>query len=583
MPHTTASTLKLAYGVASSAGRRPDNQDFAAPVLPPEPALSLRGAAFVVADGVGGHLGGRVAAELTVGAFLEGYYNLSDTLGIETLAARSLAAINSWIHAQGHQDPQLSGMATTFTAAILRGQALHIVHVGDSRVYRLRTQHCEVLTEDHTLKQPDLQHVLYRAVGLEQQVRADHQVLDTQAGDRLLLCTDGIYGVLRTDTLKTLLASGAEPQILADRIVATALQHGSQDNLTALVIDIQSVPATDRQQLEALLDSLPLRAPPKPGTEIDGFRLIRIISEGRYSRLILAERIQDTASEKTGRPVVLKFPQPQVASELDYRRAFAREALIGTRVHSPWVAEILSMPTERQSCLYSVMPFYQGQTLSTYIEQHHPIDLIAGTAIALKLCKAVYALHRQRIIHRDIKPDNVLLLNDKGLKLLDLGVARLPGWEENLVDDAPEAIPGTASYMAPEQFTGERGTTATDVYALGVTLFYLFTRTYPYGEIEPFTHPRFSKRKSLSDLRPDLPLWLSTLLDKTLSVHPHERPQDSMELAFELEQGLSGGAHGLPVFKPLLQRNPLMFWQGVSLFLFLSLIVLVWLYAHATH
>lgn len=525
-------------------------------------------------------MGGRVAAELTVRAFLEGYYSLPDTLGIETLAARSLAAINSWIHAQGRQDPQLNGMATTFTAAILRGRALHIVHVGDSRVYRLRTQHCEILTDDHTLKQPDLHHVLYRAVGLEQQVRADHQVLDTQAGDRLLLCTDGIYSVLRTNTLKTLLASGAEPQVLADRIVATALQQGSQDNVTALVIDIQSVPATDRRQLEAVLDTLPLRDPPKPGTEIDGFRLIRTISEGRYSRLILAESTQASTSEKSSRPVVLKFPQPQVASELDYRRAFVREALIGTRVHSPWVAEILSLPAERQSCLYSVMPFYHGQTLGTYIDRHQPIDLTTGCTIALKLCKAVYALHRQRIIHRDIKPDNVFLLDDMGLKLLDLGVARLPGWEEEQPEDQPDPIPGTASFMAPEQFSGERGAIATDVYALGVTLFFMFTRTYPYGEIEPFTHPRFVKRKLLSELRPDLPLWLGRLLDKTLSSRPDERPQDSMELAFELEQGMNGGAQGLPAPKSLLQSNPLLFWQSLSFLLSAALLIMIWLHAH---
>lgn len=580
MGKDSATTLTLTYGFASQPGRRSDNQDFVASVLPTDPELSLRGATFVIADGVGGHLGGRVAAELTVRAFLEGYYNLPDTLGIEMLAARSLAAINSWIHAQSRQDPNLSGMATTLTAAILRGRALHIIHVGDSRVYRLHAGRCELLTEDHTLKQPDLQHVLYRAIGLEQQVRADHLTLEIQANDRLLLCTDGVYGAVRADALRTLLASGAEPQVLAERILAAALHQGSQDNLTALVIDIQSVPATDRRQLEAMLDTLPLRDPPAPGVEIDGYRLIRTISEGRYSRLILAENALASASERLRQPVVLKFPQPKIASEHEYRRAFVREALIGSRVHSPWVAEIIRGPAERQSCLYSVMPFYEGQTLSAYIDQHHPIDLTTGGAIALKLCKACYALHRQRIIHRDIKPDNVLLLNDKGLKLLDLGVARLPGWEDNQNEEKLEPIPGTASFMAPEQFNGERGSIATDVYALGVTLYFMFTRNYPYGEIEPFSHPRFTKCKPLCAMRPDLPLWLDHLLDKTLSPQPQDRPQDTMELAFELEQGLGGSAQGLPPPKSLLQRNPLRFWQGISLLLFLSLLVLIWLYVH---
>lgn len=571
--------LLVDFGFATDPGRREENQDFVGAVIPNEPALSLRGATFCVADGVGGHAGGRIAAELTVGNFLEGYYTLADTLGIETLAARSLGAINSWIHAQGKQDPELSGMATTFTALILRGRSLHVVHIGDSRTYRLQGGHCQILTEDHTLKQPDLQHVLYRAVGLEEQIRADHRMHELQVNDRFLICSDGVHGVLRTDMLRDLLASGAEPQVLSERIVAEALRQGSQDNLTALVLDVRALPPTDRHQLETALDLLPIKEPPVPGDVIDGFHLIRTLSDGHYSRLMLAEMTE--TAEKPPRPVVLKFPQPRVASDREYRAAFVREALIGSRVHSPWIAEIIPLARTSQSCLYSAMPYYAGQTLRTYIDQQHPIDLTRGGRIGIQLAKALYALHRQRIIHRDIKPENVLMLDNRELKLLDLGVARLPGWEERGDPTLADAIPGTASFMAPEQFDGERGNIATDVYALGVTMFYLFTRSYPYGEIEPFTHPRFTKRKSLCALRPDLPLWLDQLLDKALSTDPNKRPQDSMEFAFELEQGLSGQAVGLPTRKPLLQRNPVRFWQTTSLILFIALALSLWWLAHS--
>ncbi|ANJ66010.1 hypothetical protein A9404_00190 [Halothiobacillus diazotrophicus] len=571
--------LQVDFGFATDPGRRGENQDFVGAVIPNEPALSLRGATFCVADGVGGHAGGRIAAELTVGNFLEGFYALADTLGIEALAARSLGAINSWIHAQGRQDPNLSGMATTFTALILRGRNLHVVHIGDSRAYLLQAGHCEILTEDHTLKQPDLQHVLYRAVGLEEQIRVDHQTRELQVNDRLLLCSDGVHGALSTETLRDLLASGTEPQVLSERIVAEALRQGSQDNVTALVVHIRGLPATDRHHLETTFGLLPIKEPPAAGEIIDGFQLIRTISNGRYSRLMLAQ--ETDAAEKQPRPVVLKFPQPRVASDREYRAAFVREALIGSRVHSPWIAEIITLPRARQSCLYSVMPYYTGQTLSAFIEQQHPIGLTTGGRIGVQLAKALYALHRQRIIHRDIKPENVLLLENRELKLLDLGVARLPGWEDRNDPALVNAIPGTPSFMAPEQFDGERGNTATDVYALAVTLFYLFTRSYPYGEIEPFSHPRFAKRKSLCTLRPDLPLWLDHLLDKALSTDPAERPQDSMEFAFELEQGLSGQAQGLPPARPLLQRNPVRFWQLVSLFLFICLMLSLWGLTHA--
>ena len=99
------------------------------------------------------------------------------------------------------------------------------------------------------------------------------------------------------------------------------------------------------------------------------------------------------------------------------------------------------------------------------------VGLEEGRNIAIRLARAAAALHRVGIIHRDIKPDNVMLEAGGSLKLLDLGVVRLPGLE----DFPPEAIPGTTAYMAPEMFTGEAGNAATDIYALGVTLFRTFT------------------------------------------------------------------------------------------------------------
>src|SRR3954451_24683925 len=130
------------------------------------------------------------------------------------------------------------------------------------------------------------------------------------------------------------------------------------------------------------------------------------------------------------------------------------------------------------------MPFYGGETLERRILRGPPFALLPGLEIATGLCKAVAALHRAGVVHRDIKPDNVILQPGGGVRLIDLGVARLPQVEEF---DAAD-IPGTPSFMAPELLAGtSQGDERSDLYALGVTLFRLFGGGYAYGEVEAFS------------------------------------------------------------------------------------------------
>jgi len=558
---TTDGKLTVSAAFSSRQGRREDNQDYAGIAQPSPEDLACRGVVAAVADGMGGAKGGRVAAELCVRTFMETYYSLAETLTIEQLLDRSLNAANRWIHAMGRRDPNLAHMATTFSALILRGRRAHLVHVGDSRIYRLRGERMERLTADHTLNGPELDHILYRAVGLEPLLRTDYAVHTLEIHDRFLLCSDGLYGALKPAEIARILLERATPQSSADTLSDLALERGGNDNITALVVDVISLPRIDRQSLREIIESLPVLELPSPGDTVDDYDLERPLSSGRYSALFRG------IDRRNGSPVALKFPHPRVASERQYHDAFIREAWIGARVRSPWVAEILEQAPGRQSRLYSVMPYYPGTTLEQYLRRNAGVGLEPGIDLALKLCKAVHALHRQQIVHRDIKPDNILLQDNGGLKLLDLGIARLPAWDE----DQADPIPGTASYMAPELFQGERGSVASDLFALGVTLYRLFSGgTYPYGEIEPFSTPRFGKPKPLTSRRPDLPVWLDAVLARALAADPGERFADAIELAFELESGLAKGGGKRIASRPvsLYQRNPVLFWQLAALLLF---------------
>jgi serine/threonine protein kinase len=152
-------------------------------------------------------------------------------------------------------------------------------------------------------------------------------------------------------------------------------------------------------------------------------------------------------------------------------------------------------------------------------------------------------------------------------------VVRLPGLE----DFPPEAIPGTTAYMAPEMFTGEAGNAATDIYALGVTLFRTFTGEFPYGNPDAISPPRLERPKDIAILRPDLPAWLQAALGRAIALDPAERFADMAEFAGDFE---AGPLHAPPpVRRPLTlyERAPVRFWQVVAGLLALALVAsLVW-------
>jgi serine/threonine protein phosphatase PrpC len=543
--------LDLRCGFASEQGGRPANEDFAAVNFGTPEQRARFGVIAVVADGVGGAKGGRVASEIAVRGFIEACREQSETLGIRRIATGAIDAMNRWINAVGHTDPALAGMATTFTALVLRGRQAHWLHVGDSRLYRLRDERLTLLTTDHTPGRAGLPHALTRAIGASDTVRIDYEMAETRQHDRYLLCTDGVHGALRDAPIEAILAARAAPEQTARDLVDAAIARRIGDNATAVVLDVLSLPPADQTDLEGGIAALPMLPPPREGAVIDDYALDKMLADGRYSRVF---RVTDTHN---GRVMIAKFPTPAPGAEAVLRAGFLREAWVAARVRSPWIGEVLTPNDARRTSLYTVMPYYDGQTLEQRLLPPPPVRLAAGLDIALKLAKGVAALHRLGIVHRDIKPDNVILQTDGGVKLIDLGVARLP-----FLEDAPEAdAPGTPSYKAPELFAGQPGNDLSDIFALGVTLYRMFTRAFPYGEVEPFSRPRFGRPTPLLTHRPDLPAWLDQTLAKAMAVAPEDRFADAIEFAFELEHGAIRAAPAPPQIQPLYDRNPLLFWK----------------------
>ena len=555
--------IRASVGFSSKTGPRKDNEDFAGALLGAELPEPRQEVVAAIADGIGGAKGGRVAAETAVRGFLDGFCDLPETMEVQRAAATIVSALNGWINSQSRQDPALAGMGCTFTALVLRGRLAHVLHVGDTRAYRLSGDRLTCLTTDHVRPEATgRSHTLTRALGVEAEVRLDYATQPVALHDRFLLCSDGVHGFLSDGAIADILRQRSAPADAAGALVTAALQSDGTDNCTALVLDVVALPSAGSADISAAILQLPVIPVPLGGETIDGFVLKTLISDGRYTRLFAAE------DEIEGGNVALKFPKPEIASVEAYRAAFVREAWVGARVHNPWVGRVIELPPGRQSCLYTVMPLYQGELLEVRLSRAPALGLEEGRHITIALARAVAALHRAGIIHRDIKPDNVILEGGGSLKLIDLGVVRVPGLEEF----PPENIPGTVAYMAPEMLAGEPGNEATDIYALGVTMFRAFTGQFPYGNPDATSPPRHSRPRDLSALRPDLPAWLAAALARAIALDPATRFEDMIEFAVVMEAGPARAPSGIRRPRTLYERAPLQFWQGIAALLALALL-----------
>ena len=211
---------------------------------------------FAVADGIGGHRGGEVASRLA----LEVVEQMS-TNGKGTLAERVREA-NRAVFERSQADRQVTGMGTTLTAVVVEGAGVRLVHVGDSRAYLLRAGSLRQLTEDHTLvarmvKTGEIttdeaeihphRNVLTRALGTEPEVRVDEQDVPLIDGDRLLLCSDGLTGMVTEDQIQVILEAAVSPQDAADRLIKAANRAGGVDNITVVVLEMRDDDAVDPQ------------------------------------------------------------------------------------------------------------------------------------------------------------------------------------------------------------------------------------------------------------------------------------------------------------------------------------------------
>lgn len=213
-----------------------------------EDSLLVRPPLFAVCDGMGGHKAGEVASDIAVRVLAARAPRETDAKGLKLAVEEANVSI---IHAV-HEGEGREGMGTTCTAAILEDERLTIAQVGDSRAYLLHAGALQQITRDHSLvadlvdsgeitPQEAYNHpwrsYITRALGLDPRVEPDMYELNIHSGDRLMLCSDGLYSMVRDDKIADILSRTPDPQKAADRLVKAALDAGGADNITVIVVD----------------------------------------------------------------------------------------------------------------------------------------------------------------------------------------------------------------------------------------------------------------------------------------------------------------------------------------------------------
>jgi serine/threonine protein kinase len=582
--------LSLSFGGYSCAGQKAQNQDAFAALIPQENDIVSKGIIATIADGVSSANKAAEAAQLSVTQFINDYYATPETWSTQKSAAKVLTSLNQWLYSQSDGiNKQSAEWLTTFSALIVKSSTGYIFHVGDTRISLFRQNKISAITHDHNRKQSHGHTVLTRALGADSRLEVDVHQVDIQAGDIYLLTCDGVHEYLTdkqisAELLKLNNQGGSAPTNLAleqlsQKLTQLAIKQGSDDNVSCLLVYINSTP--NRELIEIERDLLSKTIPPalSIGMKLDGYKVCKVIHASTRSHLYLVESLADNAAEnKTDKTLsVLKVPSENFSDDPLYLQGFMREAWLGERISHQHIMKIKT-GNVNSPFLYHVCEYINGQTLTQWMFDN-PLPSIAQVRDIIKqITLALRAFQRLELVHRDLKPDNIMIDSNGQIKLIDYGTVLIASLAENS-DTFTETVPqGTLNYIAPETLLTLKADHQSDLFSLGVIAYEMLCGELPFkpmrrAEVSFHNYAQWQYR-SCKQFRGDLPLWLDLALEKSTKADPSLRYLAFSEFNADLSKPNLSAIEDYKS-QPIMQRNPVQFWQGVSALLFIVLIIVL--------
>jgi serine/threonine-protein kinase len=246
--------------------------------------------------------------------------------------------------------------------------------------------------------------------------------------------------------------------------------------------------------------------------------------------------------ERLERDVAVKLLAEHLADDSQFVARFRREALAVARLVHPNIVQVfdfgLDEATHRQ---YIVMELIRGQSGAEILRDEGSLDVRDALSIVVQALRGLEYAHRNGVVHRDVKPGNLLRGEDGVVKLADFGIAKAFSDESSITQVG--SVLGTAAYLAPEQAAGEQAGPAADLYALGVVAYQLLSGRLPY-EAQSLTELALKQQRELpprlDELNPEVSPQLALAVDRALALDPRQRPASADELRQQLAEGARG-------------------------------------------
>lgn len=564
--------LKVSIGHYTHEGRKKINQDFHDILIPNEPQLTNKGIAIAIADGISSSEVSQEASKISVISFLEDYFSTSESWSVKKSARTVLAATNSWLYSQNRQDKYHldlnKGYVCTFSAMVIKSTTAHIFHMGDTRIYRLRNENLELLTQDHRVWISKEKSYLSRAIGMDSNLNVDYETADVEINDIFFLMTDGIYEFVSNEAIIKITTGNIDNLDLAAKIISDlALENQSDDNLTIQILKVDNLPLKNVDEIQKQLYKRKLPPILEARMIFDGYEIIREISHSSRSHIYLAKDLQ------TEILVALKIPSIDLKDNAAYLERFTLEEWIARRINSENVVKAY-LPSKNSDYLYNITEYIQGQTLNQWMIDNPNPKIETVRDIAQQIAKGLTAFHKLEMIHQDLRPHNIMIDSNNCVKIIDFGATRVEGLIESNINLEQENLQGTALYSAPEYFLQEIGTSKSDLFSLAVIVYQMLSKELPYGvQVARCKNKTAQNKLVYQSLYPKFPIWIDETLKKALQINPANRYEQLSEFIYDLHHPNKKYLNKKRA--PIIEKNPVVFWQGVSFVLSIIIIYLL--------